>query len=339
VFRPEAASTADFPGPPVTWDEKRSLHEDWNSAFSQQAQKQAVCACCGSLTLQRSMHLLKDRDMPNRHHLKVPADFLPLLRRNHPREWTEMFTYGSRYLDGLLLEQAGLNTDESGDITIWICSQCFDYLAGRIGGVRAKLGACPPAALANGTWVGPVPPQLQALTPVEEAALSLNRASTKSFFFYKQAKDVPDRDPAARQRGHRGHFVCWPQYTGRTIEAITSVPLRALELGENWHISFVGPPPYLEQDLAQTFQVRPAVLLEAYNWLKTRNELYQFITWDQEAAASFDGSIPSAIERTFNVDEKRDAVGREGYAHGQTQIDTEIDVDDVDELESRVPAI
>lgn len=62
------------------------------------------------------------------------------------------FTVASHTLQDVLLEPAGVTVDENGNSQLLLCSQCHSAL---------KRDKIPPLSLANGTFLGPIPDELQ----------------------------------------------------------------------------------------------------------------------------------------------------------------------------------
>lgn len=288
-----------------TAEELRQIHQEWVERFSPENVRQGVCASCGQLEDYNKFIHYRDHELPNIETLRTPFHFLPYLKRNHPDEWLNLWTYGSPHLDGHILSKDGLTyDDQEGNIYVHLCDSCNRHF------VKGKIDSPPPSALAAGTYTGPVPHELASLTQAEQIVIGLNRVSQQAFFFLKSA----NRDPESRQRASKGHWIAWPQYVGTVVEPVLSVPLSPEVLASSLHISLVGPPPHSESALKRSFEVSVHRLREAWLWLRTHNPLYEFIYWDSNTAEQYNaGGIPSSVTRTLAPDGSKDALERSGY--------------------------
>ena len=110
-----------------------------------------TCTACSSETYTASKYelLLSDIDLEL---LKKPPNSgnLPCQYSIGPLKYT--------FIDPL-----GISSDENGESLLLLCKSCHSALN------RDKL---PPLSLANGTYLGPVPPELQDLTPIKEAMIA-----------------------------------------------------------------------------------------------------------------------------------------------------------------------
>jgi hypothetical protein len=98
---------------------------------------------------------------------------------------------------GCLLDDAGVTADDRKTI-IDVCGCCMSDLW------KADPDRPPPLALANGMWIGPVPPQLQSLTLPEQ--LLIGHLYPHTYIFKLFPKNVHASINAdALQRGLRGN--------------------------------------------------------------------------------------------------------------------------------------
>ncbi|KAK4702598.1 hypothetical protein P7C70_g3623, partial [Phenoliferia sp. Uapishka_3] len=309
--------------------ELQHLHRTWRAYTSLQDLRQVPCASCASFCNDSTAVIVSEFDPHvDLSPLEVPEDFLPMLRRNHPEEWEALFHFGTSWLDGHMLEKKAVFFDAvAGMFSIYLCDPCFRDLL---------RGARPDAALANGTWTGPVPPELQALTLAEQVVLGVSRSSQAAVFYLKSP--VNDQDPLARQRATKGHFVSWPQFTNRVLEAITNLPIPPAELPKLLHITVVGPPPYDKNALRKVFAVSPSRLRSAWNFLRTRNPVYEGVTWDESVALQYDGGIPHTIKETHVEDTGMEEAERAGYVPLSAMMES-FDAGDLseDDLERDIP--
>jgi hypothetical protein len=100
----------------------------------------------------------------------------------------------------MLIDPSSVEADtETNDPVIVECRRCRTDLKG---------GRVPALATANHNYLGPVPPELQDLTVVEEAMISLCRA--KCWIIQLREDDAETSIPIS-QRGVRGHIIVYPQ--------------------------------------------------------------------------------------------------------------------------------
>ncbi|KAK4699453.1 ATP-dependent DNA helicase PIF1, partial [Phenoliferia sp. Uapishka_3] len=294
---------AEWP-PFLSPPEVQELHKVWRERFAPDQLVQRTCASCAQFHDAPDSNEVTEFDPDTDFSpLAVPPDFLPKLRRNHPGEWHNLFSFGTPWLEGLMLEPGGIAyNSESTSFVVHICDSCLASLD------RAQR---PDASLANGTWTGPIPPQLEALTEAEQVVLGVSRSSQSAIFFLKSP--IKDGDPSTRQRGTKGHFVSWPQYSDRLMKAVTTLPRPPSELAEAFQVTLVGPPPFDESALRYSFAVSPARIRDAFNWLKTRSRIYDGVIWDEKVANLYDGGVPESIQRSEVLQVDLEEAERVGY--------------------------
>ncbi len=94
---------------------------------------------------------------------------------------------------------SGILHDLGSNPTLLICKSCScDVNKGRV----------PRLSLANGTYLGPVPPELENLTIVEESMIALCRA--KCMILQLKEEDGTVNLPTT-QRGLKGNVIIYPQ--------------------------------------------------------------------------------------------------------------------------------
>lgn len=102
------------------------------------------------------------------------------------------YQYGP--LKDVIIDPAGVETNE-GDLTLLLCKPCHSALK------KKKL---PALALANSTYLGPVPKELKDLTVIEEAMIAHCRAKCWIVQLKEENKSVDTPDS---QRGVKGHII------------------------------------------------------------------------------------------------------------------------------------
>jgi hypothetical protein len=118
--------------------------EEFIERTNNAAMRQEICTSCTRLTLTSTMVETSISDIPNRHVLSPATP--------HPSH---------ELTDGMLLA-GGI---QPLDALAFICTECIE---------RLKKGRRPKFSLANGMWVGRVPPELQGLTLPERILISLS---------------------------------------------------------------------------------------------------------------------------------------------------------------------
>ncbi|KAH9851807.1 hypothetical protein C2E23DRAFT_732212, partial [Lenzites betulinus] len=215
----------------------------------------------------------------------------------------------SRFPPEIVLDPLGVARDDAGNISeIYCCKECHRDL------VKAKL---PPLALANHTYLGPVPTELKDLTFLEEQIVA--RARAKSFIVhlkedkYKKNKNKngsEDESSTRRpneQRGFKGHIIIHPQRPERLDDIL---PPTVDDILTPICIIFVGAEPPTQQwlkDKAKPLGVRREKVRSALDWLKSNNHLYRDITIDNERLNDLplDGLLPFHVEHVQpNVSEE-----------------------------------
>ncbi|KAJ6580007.1 hypothetical protein DFH09DRAFT_830625, partial [Mycena vulgaris] len=117
---------------------------------------------------------------------------------------------------------------ETGDTTVVTCHKCAAAL---------KSNKVPPRAFANHNYLGPVPSELENLTVVEEAMITLCR--TKCWIIQLREQDSETSIPIT-QRGVRGHIIVYPQ---RPSAIATSLPPSMEDIVTLICVIFVGSQP------------------------------------------------------------------------------------------------
>ena len=194
--------------------------------------------------------------------------------------------YSNTILKDLMIHPSGINVDPVFKFTFNFCHICCNFLR------RNRL---PVLALANDTFLGDVPSELQDLTYVEEVMIGLCRAKC-SIFQLRESKH--EGKSAISQTAFRGHIIIYPQDPSSTasflpplIEDVTSIVC----------IVFIGSSkPMLKwfHEKAKPLAVRADKVRNALVWLKRNNRLYRNISLNEEVLRSLplDGILPFHIE-------------------------------------------
>lgn len=131
-------------------------------------------------------------------------------------------------LRDLLLDPAGVSFPNDGrPATLSICKTCYSDL---------KKKRMPALSLANRTFLGPVPPELENLTVIEEAMIARCRSKCWIIQLKEENQDLVLQ---STQRGIKGHIIVYPQQPSKladvlppSIEEITT-PVCVLFVGSS----------------------------------------------------------------------------------------------------------
>ena len=246
---------------------KDSLVADFKNQTSSRALKLFVCACCGEAMFRDDCRELSSED--------VDFNLFRPLSGGLPME----LPYSDGPLRGLLLCPAGVREHRDSLPTITVCSSCWSSL---------QRSHVPNLALANDTYLGDVPVELQELTFVEELMIGLCRA--KCCIFQLTENRSEGISPIS-QSAFRGHVIIYPQnpssvasFLPPSIEDITSLIC----------ILFIGSSkPTLKwlHDRARPLAVRAQKVRSALLWLKKNNALYHNILLNESVLSSLPEKI------------------------------------------------
>src|SRR5579859_7288698 len=144
--------------------------------------------------------------------------------------------------------------------SLYVCHSCQKSLQAEV---------LPPESLANYRWIGPVPPELQDLTWMEE--LLIARAHLTGHIVRLQ-----DRNSASHF-SLKGHVILLPQ---DTMKLLTILPLPPSNLPDIVRVVWVGKPVRDIDGLRDYFSVRTSKVYDALVWLTQNNEDYKEVTID-----------------------------------------------------------
>lgn len=261
---------------------KEKLLEAFRQETSSESVKQFTCACCAARypSIRRRDRALTDIN-------------IDLLKRSGSTYWsarqdpvtedqnmesaravaTQAFPMPMQgILPDVFLHPDGVYNDCVNGIDtmmVSLCKKCCSTLD------RNKL---PALSLANGTYLGDVPPELKDLTPVEESMIALCR--TKCWILQLKEADSHSTLPGV-QRGVRGHIIIHPQHPEKTE---TTLPLTLDEAAKPICVVFVGsksPTKEWLKEKAVPLSVRRDKIKRALVWLKENNVLYRDILVDE----------------------------------------------------------
>ncbi|EPS97382.1 hypothetical protein FOMPIDRAFT_1128451 [Fomitopsis schrenkii] len=162
----------------------------------------------------------------------------------------------------------------NGRIYLSICVTCLTAI---------KHHRLPRRALANGLWIGDIPPPLQALSFVEKILVAKYRHNAC-------VVEVHQGNGAPGQRKMRANTVIFPQPIDKVY---TVLPPPRDDLDDVLAILFVGPCVPTEADYRRTpLLVRHRVVSRALEWLVPNNREYADVVISPDNLASYGESEP-----------------------------------------------
>lgn len=167
--------------------------------------------------------------------------------------------------DSILLDPAGIVTDEEGKTRLSLCISCFNEL---------RRNRTPALSIANHNFLGKIPDQLRDLTVVEEAMIARCRAKCWIVQLKEEDRELSMPDT---QRGMKGHVIIYPQ---RPSDLADVLPCSLESYTTFMCVIFVGSKPPTDewlQNKAKPLVVRREKVRDALVWLKAHNPLYKNI--------------------------------------------------------------
>jgi hypothetical protein len=209
--------------------------------------KNITCASCGCVDHRQDKFSSVPFNDDSLHHLRVdpslvPFDFrsgIAMLDKSH------VMIDANGIVDGTLLS---------------ICHTCQKSL---------KSNKLPIQSLANYRWIGPVPPQLQDLTWMEE--LLVARAHLTGRIVRLQNRNT------TTHWSLKGHVILLPQDTTKLLNIL---PLPPSSLPDIVRVAWVGKPVQNIDEFRNYFSVRTKKVYDALVWLTQNNEDYKDVTID-----------------------------------------------------------
>src|SRR6266545_3024372 len=301
--------------------ERRELHESWprivpkdlkdkvaqifNEETSSATLSTFTCATCSSECYNsgKKKLLLSELDLDL---LKKPQN-----AGNHPFPYTPV---DIRFKDALI-DPHGVSSDENGNLVAFLCKTCHSAL------IHNKL---PPLSLANGTYLGPVPSELQDLTPIEEAMIA--RCRSKCWILQLKEENPLTSSPDT-QRGIRGHIIIYPQ---QTSEIAHLLPPSVEDIITPICVLFVGSTPPTAEWLrknAKPLCVRREKVRAALLWLKKNNHLYADVTINHEMlnTLQYEQILPFHIQHVIPSDATDTLTDRYDRQNEPDEVPSELD--------------
>jgi hypothetical protein len=274
--------------------------KDALSSFIDKTNNAAVtmgsCACCAREWNCEDLYQYHVDNIPNRRHLS-PS-------KPHPKH--DLF-------NGALLYPPAINRDGIADI----CSECEKQL---------KNDKLPKFALANGMWVGEVPPELSNLTLPERMLIAKYFPAAYIVKLYPKAKGSGGWKRSQLHSGLRGNvstYILDPKQVASMVEGPV-MPPPAMILPATIGITFIGPKGLPESTMPGMFRVRRERIRKALLWLKENNPLYADIVISEARLEQLPiNGIPEELTRTAKFSEDIDAVRAEHASYVPDQEDSD----------------
>ena len=259
-----------------------------------------VCGSCGCI----------DHDPTHFNLVPVTEHSLRALRVD-PSLVPFNFSSGIEEIDNqhIMIDPLGIVQTAGRPSSICICESCQKSL---------KNNARPPESLAHFRWVGPVPPELQDLTWIEE--LLIARAHLSGTIVRLQNRNS--------HFGLKGHAILLPQDTTRLLDIL---PLPPSALPDIVRVVWVGRPIRSADSLYDHFSVRTQRVYDALLWLTRHNEDYKDVVIDR---SEFERWPP-----VFVVQELLDQIGEveDESAESDARAGVATEDMDTDDFEGDIP--
>ncbi|KAF6745923.1 ATP-dependent DNA helicase PIF1 [Ephemerocybe angulata] len=227
--------------------------EEFTLRTGNAAMKEAICISCEGRSFAQELCAIEIQDIPNRGLL---APVVP-----HPAH---------TLTDGMLLATGSHELTD----TVDICVECYSRLKG---------GRRPKHSLANGHWVGDIPPELQKLTLPERLLISLYFPVAYVVKLYPSGRRGLGWSHDRLNSGLRGNVSTYKLDQQQISNMIgLTMPPPATLLSSTIAISYIGANGLPKKALPGTFRVRRFRIARALQWLKANNPLYRDIEISDE---------------------------------------------------------
>ncbi|KAJ7931878.1 hypothetical protein B0H13DRAFT_1459951, partial [Mycena leptocephala] len=171
----------------------------------------------------------------------------------------------------ILVDRDGVSFPTNGSPpSLSLCKPCHSAL---------KKNKLPALALANKTFLGPVPNELRNLTIIEEAMIARCRSKC---WIIQLKEENQDLELQNTQRGIHGHVIIYPQQPSKIADIL---PPSVEEITEPICVLFVGssrPTPEWLREHAKPLAVNATRVRNALEWLKKHNPLYRDIKINED---------------------------------------------------------
>jgi hypothetical protein len=249
-----ALNPVSFPPPPPSLSLRDAIIRDWCKDIDTTKLEESGCAVCGLISPSGTLSPLKSiKNMLG----PVSVDGVSRVPRTSTSSPIKSFP-------GPVLDYACKN----------VCLTCRTAL---------RNGNIPDNALSNGTWIGPVPSELQDLTFLEK--ILIQRTRTNRCF-------VRVSTGSKKMISHAIAF------DSPVAKIYSKLPPPVSDIDDILVVLFTGPCEPTEKDWKRSpVLIRRQKVLTALKWLQINNSLYHDIVIDREALSSYpENSPPVSVE-------------------------------------------
>jgi hypothetical protein len=184
--------------------------------------------------------------------------------------------------NNVILYKSGLFQQNKVDMCI-LCQKCHGALS---------KGHIPKFSAANNMWLGDIPAELQGLTIPEEKLISLYRHNSCIIKLHS-----PFHSTTTAQTALKGNCITFLQ---NVPNIVSSLPFTLTDLCDTLKVIFIGPRPPDRLHLRKVLTVRKKKIIEALQWLKKYNILYQNININLDNIAQLpEDDVPECIMSTL----------------------------------------
>ena len=301
------ATRLDWPQT-VTDSVKQKVRCLFREVTSKDALASVTCASCGLHTLEKESKIIELADIDLRN-LTRPDVFTGEASLSPQQRWLDAdvlpppMPFSSGPLKDVLVDPSGVSICDGQATNLVLCKECLSAL---------NRDEIPSLALANRLYIGPVPPELQDLTVVEEAMIARCRAQC---WVVQLKEDSQDIVVTTSQHGMKGHVIIYPQNPSAVAE---SLPPSLDEITAPICVIFVGASQPSEEwirEKAKPLAVRGTKVRTALNWLKRHNRYYKDIRINEDVLSSLESNpvLPFHVEHVLPSEHAAELTSR--YDH------------------------
>ncbi|CAF1536996.1 unnamed protein product [Adineta ricciae] len=267
---------------PIPRELKDTCLQQFLKQMSMSELAEVTCAVCNIRTSEKDAKKIPVSKIPNIDLLKVSEQLKNLMKssaenisifngddnnqqttshiKNHPNSDWSSFDCDN----DIFLYRNGLFKTNRVQMCI-LCQKCYTSLSKE---------HIPKFSPANNMWLGDIPTELQGLTIPEEKLISLYRHNTC-------------------QTALKGNCITFLQ---NVPNIVNSLPLALADLCDTLKVIFIGARPPDRLHLRRVLTVRKKKIIQALQWLKKNNGLYQNININLENIAQLpEDDIPECI--------------------------------------------
>ncbi|CAF4308423.1 unnamed protein product [Rotaria sp. Silwood2] len=284
---------------PIPRDLKDTRLQQFLEQMSMSKLAEITCAVCNIRTPEKDSKKIPISKIPNIHLLKVSEEVKTLIKNSG--ENTAIFTddnniqttshiknhsnfrSSSFYCENdIILYKSGLFQTNRVQMCV-LCQKCHNSLSKE---------HIPKFSSANNMWLGDIPTELQGLTIPEEKLIS----------FYHHNSCViklqsPFHSAITAQTALKGNCITFLQ---NVPNVVNSLPLTLADLCDTLKVIFIGARPPDRLHLKKVLTVRKKKIIQALQWLKKYNILYQNVNINLENIAQLpEDDVPECIMSTL----------------------------------------